>query len=112
MRQDPTASQLDRRIQLQAPVVARGAAFGDAQVTYTTVATVWAKRIEAAGSTGTSADQRVASRAVQHLIRFRTDVQPTWRIVDGGRRFRLTGMPVETGRRSGLLIDSEETSDA
>lgn len=108
----PTASRLDRRIQLQAPNATRDATFGAVQPGFTTVATVWAKRVEATGGTGTSAEQRVGSRSAQHLIRYRNDVQAGWRIVDGTRRFRIVGMPAEVGHRQGLLIDSEETTDA
>lgn len=104
-------SQLDRRIQLQQPIVARDASFGGAEVAYAAVATVWAQRVEALGGTATSADQRVASRTVRFLIRYRADVLPDWRIVEGGRRFRITSPPVEQGRKSGLLIECEETSD-
>ncbi len=107
------SGQLDRRIQLQAPTVTRDSDYGAATVTsWTTVATVWAKRTEGGAGLNTQAEQRVASRTVQHLIRYRSDVLPTWRIVDGARRFRLTGPGLEVGRRVGLLLESEETSDA
>lgn len=111
MAQRFSGSQLDRHIQLQQPVVTRDPAYGSAAPSYQTVATVCARRMEAAGGTSTSADQRVASRQVQYLIRYRADVQGDWRIVEGNRRFRLVGLPAEQGRRSGLLITCEETSD-
>lgn len=107
-----TAGELDRRIKLQAPTVTRDPVYGSEVTTYTTVATVWAKRTEVAAGLSTQADQRVGTRIVQHLIRYRADVQPTWRIVDGTRRFRLTGPGLEVGRRVGLLLESEETTDA
>lgn len=112
MAQRFTGSQLDRRVQLQQPVVARDPAYGSATTTWSVVATVWAQRLEATGGTATSADQRVASRTVRFLIRYRADVRADWRIVEGGRRFRITSQPAEQGRKSGLVIECEETSDA
>lgn len=112
MQPNLQAAELDRRVQLQAPTVTREGTFGAAVTTWATVATVWAKRIERAGALTTETDQRVGTRTVQYLIRFRSDVQPTWRVVDGARRFRLTGPGLEVGRRVGLLLDSEETTDA
>lgn len=108
-----TGSQLDRRIQLQRPVVARDPAFGAVTTTWQTVATVWAKRVEQPGGTSTQAEQRVATGPVQYLIRYRNDVAGDWRVVEAGHKpCRLVGLPVEVGRRSGLLINAEETSDA
>lgn len=112
MAQRFTGSELDRRIQLQRPVVARDPAFGSVTTTWQTFATVWAQRIELEGVVKTEADQRVGSHQVRHLIRFRSDVDTTCRVVDGGRRFRLTSPPFEVGRRSGLMLVSEETTDA
>lgn len=106
-----SGSRLDRRVQLQQPVTARDGTFGAVTTTWQAVATVWAQRLEALGSTQTAADQRVASRTVRFLIRYRADVQPTWRLVEGNRRYRITSQPVEQGRKSGLLIEAEETTD-
>ena len=105
-------SQLDRRIQLQRPVVARDPVFGAVATTWQTFATVWAQRLELEGVVKTETDQRVGSHQVRHLIRYRGDVDATCRVVDGARRFRLTSPPFEVGRRSGLMLVSEETTDA
>lgn len=107
-----TGSALDRRIQLLRPAPTRDPAFGAAVPAWDIVATVAAKRLEEPGTTSTSADQRVASRSVQFLLRYRADVQAGWRVVEGARRFRIVGHPAEQGRRSGLLLHCEEVSDA
>lgn len=105
------AGDLDRRIKLDAPSVARDTDFGSEVTTWNTVATVWAKLLERVASEGVEADQRVMTRQITIRIRYRSDVLTTWRVVCGTRRFRISGT-LEVGRREYLHLLCEETSDA
>jgi SPP1 family predicted phage head-tail adaptor len=105
------AGDLDRRVKLDAPVVARDTDFGSEVTTWNTVATVWAKLMERMAGEGIEADQRVMTRQITIRIRYRSDVLTTWRVVCGTRRFRINGT-LEVGRREYLHLLCEETSDA
>lgn len=102
---------LDRLVTLQAPVVARETDFGAEVITWTDVDTVWARRTEDSASEAVGTQQRVMTRQVTHRIRWRADVLTTWRLVDGTRKFRISGT-LEVGRQRWLDLLCEETSDA
>ncbi len=105
------AGELDRHVQLEAPSIVRDADFGSESVAWNIVATVWAKVIERAAGENVQAEQRVMTRQVTIRIRYRPDVQTTWRVVYGARRFQISGI-LEMGRRQYLHLQCEETSDA
>jgi len=104
-------ASLDRRLTLERPSVARDSAYGAELVTFVAVATVWGRLVERAAAEATAAEQRVMARQITVRIRWRADVQATWRITLGARRLQIQGTR-EAGRRRWLDIDCEETSDA
>jgi len=97
------AGPLDRRITLQSPSVLERGAAGDAPVVYTTVATVWASRRDLRGREVLAAGTTVAEGETTLVIRYRSDVRPSWRVVMDGRNYDIQSI-AELGRRDGLEL--------
>lgn len=100
------AGELDRRITLYQPTTVRTAT-GATTTTYAEAATVWA-RVRAS----TASEQirnGLTSAAAPHAIRirYRTDVDETWRIGFEGRTLEI-GSVIEFGRREALDIVATE----
>jgi SPP1 family predicted phage head-tail adaptor len=73
------AGRLDRRVELQKPTASL-ASSGQDQISWVTVATVWAA-VEPIRGRETFDAQKIASEVdVKILIRHRSDVLPTWRV--------------------------------
>ena len=102
------AGQLDRRVQLRAPVVVRDSQCGSEQITYPVAATVWGRVTERASAMVGSGDRVIARRDITVRIRYRADVLPTWQVGVGGRTWRMAGAPLEVGRRQYLDLPCEE----
>jgi len=91
------AGELRRRITIQYPAKTRGND-GSETVTWTDLATVWAK-IGATSGPGQSstneyfkADQIIADAKTEIMIRYRPGINPTMRIKYGNRYFSILGM--------------------
>lgn len=96
------AGLLDRQITLQSRTLATT---GDPTAfTYTTVDTVWAQKLDPRGMERFTGSQ-VAARATQgYRIRYRTDVDPTWRVLDGSEEWNVVGTPESEGRRDSIVL--------
>lgn len=104
------AGILDRRVDIEQPVVARDAAYGAEQTTWSVLASVWARVTEADRAEDSATGLRLASRRAVFRIRYRADVTAKMRIAYGGQKFNIVGDPVEVGRKIGLDITGEAFS--
>lgn len=82
------AGRLDRRVTLQRLSVSRDGA-GAALHAYTDVATVWAAVEPVKGDEFAQADKTMSSVSHRLLLRYRADVEPTWQVLYGRRRFAI-----------------------
>jgi SPP1 family predicted phage head-tail adaptor len=96
------AGELDRLITLQAPSGAPDD-YGQAAPTYSDVATVWASYKPAPLREFSASRAAEAAIDATFRIRWRSDVQATWRIQFGELSFDIASY-AEIGRREGLEI--------
>lgn len=97
------AGQLDRRITLRSKTTSRDA-FGQEVITWTDLATVWARWIPLKGTERFTAQQLVDTAAGSFEIRHRTDVTAINEVVFNGKQYQIIGEPEEIGRREGLRL--------
>jgi SPP1 family predicted phage head-tail adaptor len=83
--------ELTERVTLQSRSTAQDA-YGQATITWTDVATVWARVRPVSGREFFAAAQVQQEQTVKVLVRYRTDVLPTWRLVWQGRAHDITGV--------------------
>ncbi len=104
------AGELDRRVSIQRNDNTRDASFGSVVDNWVNLATgVPARRIDVQ-QTETAADGiRISRRISGYRIRWRGDVTPKMRIVEGTRICNITEV-LEYGRRVGLDLACEEFS--
>lgn len=110
------ASDLDQRITIEQPSIARGTPYGEEIASWVTLATVWASVTDQVNSKKGGDEEvqdstRVHARRTHIQIRWRADVTPVMRIQWPARTrtFQITGLS-ELGRREGLLLTCEEYS--
>lgn len=94
--------ELDRRITLQAPSGSSDV-YGQPSTTYAEVATVWASYKPVTLREYAVSRQAEAAVDATFRIRWRGDVQATWRILFGTLVFDIQSY-VEIGRKGGLEI--------
>ena len=70
---------------------------------FVTVATIWAEKLDIRGRDFFAANQVNSDITTKFRIRYRPDVNPSWRIVYEGKDYDLTSV-AEIGRREGLEI--------
>jgi SPP1 family predicted phage head-tail adaptor len=92
---------MDRRITLRYPVNARGAD-GSVVPEWIEVVTLWAQWLPASSREFMAAQARNSETTGILRIRHRIDVAADWRVVKGDDLFKLTGDPLEVGRREYL----------
>ena len=84
---------LDRRVTLQSFTEPTG---GDPTGAYADAATVWAERLDARGARRFVASGSVAEATQAYRIRYRADVDPTWRVKDGTELWEIQGtLPID-----------------
>lgn len=96
------AGPLDRRVTLQRPTEVQDAA-GAVTLTWADEATVWAGRRDIRAREYVAADTTLADTEAVFTIRWRSDVMPRWRLLEGARIYDITGT-AELGRRDGLEL--------
>ena len=100
------AGQLDRRITLQTFSEATDA-FGQEVKSYSTLATVWAKVVEKIG-TGNGekeeGDMIAATKKVEFMIRYRTDVNEEMRISYNSNIYKIKAIQSADARKAFLKI--------
>ena len=105
------AGELDERITLQKPITSKDG-FGDVTPTWTDVVNggVWAKRRETRATETFEEDRLVAKTITEFTIRYRPDVNPTYRVVDAdGKVYEIHGIQ-RVGRRRWLKLTTEVRS--
>jgi len=95
------AGRLRHRITLEAP----SETAGDAVVTWTPQATVWA---EMEGLTGINRGGLTAEAEHRLRIRYRPTVNVRWRVGFGDRKLRILSVVDPTGRRRELVLMTQE----
>lgn len=110
------ASDLDQRATIEQRSVARGATFGEEDVTWTTLATVWAQiidqvNVKKGGDEEVKDNVRVQARRTRIVMRYRNDLRADMRVQwpARGRTFQITGIS-EIGRREAIELTCEEYS--
>lgn len=83
--------ELTERVTLQSRSVAKDA-YGQDTITWIDVATVWARVRAVSGREFFAAAQVQQEQTVKVLVRYRTDVQTTWRMVWQTRAHDITGV--------------------
>ncbi len=98
------AGLLRHRLTLEKPTEAVGA-WGDGTPTYTTQATVWG---QVEGITGLDRGGIVAEAEYRVRTRYRSDVDPRWRIGWGTRKLGILSAVDPDGRTRELLVFARE----
>jgi SPP1 family predicted phage head-tail adaptor len=94
------AGRLSHRVTLQQPVQTRDETTGEVLETYADVADVWAA-IEPLSAREFIQSAALQAQVVARItIRYRSDVQSTWRVVDGAKIYKIEG--VLEDKESGL----------
>lgn len=96
---------MDRRITLQQPVQTQ-ASNGELVTTWTTVATVWAKRLGAKGREFYSGGTELGATDEAFQIRWSPEVSPmnqTWRVLYNGLTYNVYSVD-EVGRHADITI--------
>lgn len=96
------AGELNRRVTIEMRTASRDAAGGEV-VTWSTRADVWARKRDITGRDRLRADQKVVEASAAFLIRWRTDIASTDRLVCDGVAYDIQHM-AEIGVREGLEI--------
>lgn len=97
------AGQLDRRITLQTFSEATDA-FGQEVKSYSTLATVWAKVVEKVGKESEEGDIIAATKKVEFMIRYRTDVNEQMRISYNSNIYKIKAIQSADARKAFLKI--------
>lgn len=100
------AGKISRRIVLQSFTAGTTGDPSPAAGTWTTVATVWAERLDPKGIERAVGSMVQAAEATQgYSIRYRSDVDPTWRLKDGSEIWRIEAvLPGQTRDRELILL--------
>lgn len=100
------AGQLRERVAIERPVrTADGA--GGADVTWETLATVWAEVVALGGNEQPLAEHNEARGACRVTIRFRADVTAQMRLVWRGAALNIRGLRDPDGKRQWLTINAQ-----
>jgi SPP1 family predicted phage head-tail adaptor len=96
------AGQLRRRVSLQRPTTAQDS-YGEPVTTWVTAATVWASAEPLDGRELFAAQAVHAKLTRRFVVRYREDVDNTWRVLYGGRAYHLVQDPIDVGDRRAYL---------
>jgi len=102
--------QLDRRIEIKQIATAKDEWNYDV-TTQSTLASVWAKKVERLAGELVGESQLVSQNRVDWVIRHRTDLTASMTIVYNSNEYDIQGIK-ELGRKEGLLIHSELRDNA
>jgi SPP1 family predicted phage head-tail adaptor len=102
--------ELDRRLILKQKTVSRDA-WNHPVATFTTLATVWGKKLDRLAGEAVGENQLVATNRTEFTIRYRTDVTEDMIIEYDSENYYVTGTK-EIGRKELLLITTELRDNA
>ena len=97
------AGQLDRRITLQTFSESTDS-FGQEVKSYSTLASVWANVTEKVGSEGEDGDMIAATKRVEFIIRYRTDVNEQMRISYNSNIYKIQAIQSADARKAFLKL--------
>ena len=97
------AGKLRRQITIQSRTAAQSGS-GEVSYTWATLATVWSERIDLRAGERMMASQPTAVLDSVFVIRYRTDVDSTMRVVDGGDTFEVDAVRNPEGRNRQLEL--------
>lgn len=97
------AGQLDRRITIQTFSESTDS-FGQEAKTYSTLASVWANVKEKVGSEGEDGDMIAATKKVEFIIRYRTDVNEQMRISYNSNTYKIQAIQSADARKAFLKL--------
>lgn len=100
------AGRLDRKILFMEHSTTTDT-FGQEKDVFTPGAIVWAEKRDVVANEAVEADQITANVRTEFIIRWRSDVLPTWRIRYDSKDYNIRGI-LEIGRREGLRIITEQ----
>lgn len=102
------AGRMDRRIQLLKRLQNE---WGDEDLGWEVVAEVWALVQPAAGLERSASDRAVAISTVLVALRWRADVDASWRVRDGQKEYEIVAPPLDVLRKHVQLeLDCREVS--
>jgi len=104
------AGELKDRIELQAPIKSQNS-FGEWVETFTTQATVWGAIRPLSGTLLFQSLQANSDISGEVEIRYRTDIQATWRLKIGNRILRIVTIINPENRNEKLWIKYSEALD-
>ena len=96
------SGMLDQRITLRKPASSTDG-FNNPEKTFADVETVWGQVEQGGGREFYAAETPKNEKRIRVKIRWRTDIDTTWRFVWNGRTFRIVDID-EIIRRKGLVL--------
>lgn len=99
--------ELRERVELLIPARSRTDS-GSETITYTTRATVWARKRVLGGRERYEAQQMTGESDVEFAIRYRTDVRESWRVKHGPYTYEITSPPAPDEKRMWMLLNCRE----
>jgi SPP1 family predicted phage head-tail adaptor len=97
--------KMDRRIVIEQPTATKDDWNYDV-VTWTTLATVWADKLDRGSGEVVEVDRQTALTRTQWTMRYRSTVNSTMRILYNSQYYYIVGVE-EIGRREGLRVFTE-----
>ena len=97
------AGQLDRRITIQ-NFSETTDNFGQQVKSFSTLASVWANVVEKVGREGEDGDMIAATKKVEFIIRYRTDVDEEMRISYNSNTYKIQAIQSADARKAFLKI--------
>ena len=97
------AGQLDRRITIQ-NFSETTDSFGQEVKSFSTLASVWANVVEKVGSEGEDGEMIAATKKVEFVIRYRTDVDEEMRIIYNNNTYKIQAIQSADARKAFLKI--------
>jgi len=98
------SGRLDRRLKLLEPVRIKDAATGKSEAGYAVVTTVWARRVPASFAERIDGLTVVATGGIVYSIRYRADVDATWKAIEGNQEYKIVGTVQGNMRRRELFV--------
>jgi len=102
--------RLDRRISFQKKTVTQNS-FGELDETWANYATVWAERVQLRGREYWQAKQVAAELTTRYRIRYRDDLDPTMRLMDGSKTYDILSIIEMGGRDHWLEVLAEARAE-
>ena len=93
---------MDRRVVIEQKTVSRDS-WNHPTESWSTLATVWAQKVDKSVSEGGELNQVVARNTTEWTIRYLSTLKADMRIVYGGNYYYVTGI-IEIGRKEGQRV--------